>query len=43
MKPPVTHFIHYIGDCRFKRAIYAKLANFEIIKLISEATQILLP
>jgi hypothetical protein len=43
MKPLVTHFIHFIGDCRFKRSIYAKLAKNEIIKLISEANKILLP
>jgi hypothetical protein len=43
MKPFITHFIHFIGDCRFKRSIYAKLAKNEIIKLISEANQMLLP
>jgi hypothetical protein len=43
MKPFISHFIHFIGDCRFKRSIYAKLAKNEIIKLISEANQMLLP
>lgn len=37
MKLPITCFIHFIGDCRFNRSIYAKLARNEIIKLISEA------
>ncbi len=35
MKLPDTSFIHFIGDCRFKRSIYAKLAQNEIRKLNS--------
>jgi hypothetical protein len=38
MKLPSTCFIHFIGDCRFKRSIYAKLAQNEIRKLISETS-----
>jgi hypothetical protein len=36
MKLPYTCFIHFIGDCRFTRSIYAKLAQNEIRKLMSE-------
>jgi hypothetical protein len=35
MKLPCTCFIHFIGKCRFKRSIYAKLAQNEIRKLMS--------
>ena len=38
MKLPDTCFIHFIGECRFKRSIYAKLAQNEIRKLISETS-----
>lgn len=33
---PFTCFIHFIGECRFRRSIYATLAQNEIRKLISE-------
>ena len=33
MKFPDTCFIHFIGDCRFRHSIYAKLATNEIRKL----------
>jgi len=33
-----TCFIHFIGECRFKRSIYSKLAQNEIRKLISETS-----
>ena len=36
MKLPYTCFIHFIGDCRFRHSIYAKLAQNQIKKLISE-------
>jgi hypothetical protein len=36
MKVPYTCFIHFIGDCRFKRSIYAKLAQNEIRKLMTD-------
>jgi hypothetical protein len=34
MKLPDTCFIHFIGDCRFRHSIYAKLAKYEIRKLM---------
>ncbi len=37
MKLPDTCFIHFIGDCRFKNSIYAKLAQNEIKKLTSKS------
>lgn len=39
MKLPGTCFIHFIGDCRFKRSIYAKLAQNEIGKLTSQTSK----
>ena len=36
MKLPDTSFIHFIGECRFRRSLYAKLAQNEIRKLLSE-------
>lgn len=36
MKLPYTCFIHFIGDCRFRSSIYAKLAQNEIRKLMAE-------
>jgi hypothetical protein len=36
MKLPTTCFIHFIGECRFRQSIYAKLAQNEIRKLLSE-------
>jgi len=38
MKLPNTCFIHFIGECRFTRSIYAKLAQNEIRKLMSQTS-----
>lgn len=39
MRLPATCFVHFIGDCRFRRSIYAKLAQNEIRKLMEESNQ----
>ena len=38
MKLPGTCFIHFIGECRFRGSVYAKLAQNEIRKLISDTS-----
>jgi hypothetical protein len=38
MKLPYTCFVHFIGECRFRHFIYAKMAQKEIRKLISETS-----
>lgn len=35
MKIPGTHFVHFIGECRFKDSNYENLAKNEILKLLA--------